>query len=49
MPEEGEMALVACRGNIIVTSGNEEYELDLSLRVYKVIQTNGEYRVCGYQ
>ncbi|MEW6717991.1 MAG: hypothetical protein AB1345_10880 [Chloroflexota bacterium] len=46
---EGEMALVTCRGNIIVTSDNEEYELDLSLRVYKVVQTNGEYRVCGYQ
>ncbi len=42
-------ALVQCAGKIIATYNNEDQEIDLSLRTYRVVEQDGEYLVCGYQ
>lgn len=44
---DGDMALVLCNGSIIATYGNEDQELDLSVRTYQVIQEGGNWLVCG--
>lgn len=44
---EGDTALVLCNGKIIATYGNEDQELDLSVRTYQVTQEGGEWLVCG--
>ena len=44
---DGETALVLCNGKIIATYGNEDQELDLSVRTYQVSQEGGEWLVCG--
>lgn len=44
---EGDTALVLCNGKIIATYGNEDQELDLSVRTYQVVQEGGEWLVCG--
>jgi len=40
---------VSCQGKIIATYNTEDQELDLSLRIYLVVQQGGEYLVCGYK
>ena len=42
-------ALVKCQGKILITYNTEQQELDLSLRTYKVVQSGGDWLVCGYQ
>lgn len=44
---DGDMALVHCTGSIIATYGNEDQELDLSVRTYQVIEESGDWLVCG--
>ena len=44
---DGNTALVLCNGKIIATYGNEDQELDLSVRTYQVTQEGGEWLVCG--
>ncbi|MCD4752240.1 MAG: hypothetical protein K8R40_04145 [Anaerolineaceae bacterium] len=40
---------VNCTGAIIATYNEEQQELDLSIRTYRVIEEAGEWVVCGYQ
>lgn len=41
---------VVCKGKIIFSYNNEDdQDLDLSLRTYKVVNQGGEFLVCGYQ
>ncbi len=42
-------AAVICQGKIEANYGNEILEIDLSKFLFKVIQENGEWRLCGYQ
>ena len=46
---DGHTALVVCQGKIVATYNNENQELPLNARTYKVVQESGEWRVCGYQ
>jgi hypothetical protein len=46
---EGDTTYVICQGKLIATYNNEDQELDLSLRTYKVTNQNGEYLICGYK
>ena len=42
-------ATVKCQGKIEADYGNEILEIDLSKFVFKIIQENGDWRLCGYQ
>ncbi len=42
-------ALVSCSGEILATYNNEQQSLPLEGLVYRVVQENGEWLVCGYQ
>jgi hypothetical protein len=46
---DGSTALVKCTGQIVITYDAEKQNLDLSLRTYRVVQSGGDWRVCGYQ
>ena len=46
---DGDTALVTCEGKLIATYGNEDQELDLSTRTYRVIEQGGDWLVCGTQ
>ncbi len=46
---DGSTALVKCTGKIVITYNNENQELDLSLRTYRVTPSGGDWLVCGYQ
>ncbi len=46
---EGDTKLVQCQGKLIATYNNEDLELDLADRIYKVVEQNGDYLVCGYK
>jgi hypothetical protein len=46
---DGDTALVECSGSVQATYGNEQQELPLSGRTYKVVKEGGESLVCGYQ
>src|SRR5512135_2581660 len=46
---DGSTALVKCTGKIVITYDNENQELDLSLRTYRVTPSGGDWLVCGYQ
>jgi hypothetical protein len=46
---DGDTALVTCKGKLIATYGNEDQELDLSTRTYRVIEQGGDWLVCGTQ
>ncbi len=47
--EHIDTTLVTCQGKIVATYNNEDQEIDLSDRVYELIQEGGEYLVCGYR
>lgn len=47
--KNGESTLVQCQGKIVATYNNENQELPLNARTYKVQQEGGDWRVCGYQ
>ena len=44
---DGDLALVNCTGNIIMSYGDEDQALDLSSRTYQVTQAGGDWLVCG--
>jgi hypothetical protein len=46
---DGEYKLIECTGKAILDYNGELQEIDLSARVYKVIQEGGEWRMCGYK
>jgi hypothetical protein len=46
---EENFSMVVCQGKIVATYNQEDQEIDLNVRAYKVTQDNGEWRVCGYQ
>lgn len=46
---EEKSATVTCQGKIEADYGNEILEIDLSKFVFKIIQENGDWRLCGYQ
>ena len=46
---DGTTSKVSCQGKILATYDNEDQELDLSVRIYQVVQQGGEYLMCGYQ
>ena len=46
---EGEFAIVTCKGTIEATYNNEQRQLPLEGRGYKVIQDQGNWLVCGIQ
>ncbi len=46
---QGKTASVVCQGKIEANYGNEILEIDLSKFIYKVIQENGSWQLCGYQ
>jgi hypothetical protein len=47
--KSGNDTLVACEGKIVTTYNNENQEINLTGRVYKAVQENGDWRMCGYQ
>jgi len=46
---DGPHILVQCKGTILATYNNENQELTLEGRTYRVIQDNGDWYVCGYK
>ena len=46
---ESDTTLVKCAGSIVATYNNEKQSLDLSTKLYKVVQEGGDWRVCGYK
>lgn len=46
---DGATALVTCSGKIIATYNNEDQELALDTRVFRVVEEGGNWLVCGYQ
>ena len=45
---DGDDALIICSGSIDATYSNEIRNFDLSERTYRVINTGGDWLVCGY-
>lgn len=46
---DGDATLVSCTGKIIATYNDEDQELALDSRVYRVVEEGGNWLVCGYQ
>ena len=46
---DGAAVLVTCTGQIVITYDNEKQNLDLNLRTYRVVQSGGDWLMCGYQ
>jgi hypothetical protein len=46
---EGDFRLIQCTGTAVLDYNGEKQEIDLSARVYKVLNEGGEWRMCGYQ
>jgi hypothetical protein len=47
--QDGDYTLVSCTGKIVANYNGENQEIDLSRRVYKAVQEDGQWRMCGYQ
>ena len=47
--KDGDAALVTCKGKIVATYNNEDQDIPLEGRSYKVSQEANEWRVCGYK
>ncbi|MBI9050463.1 MAG: hypothetical protein JEZ00_13665 [Anaerolineaceae bacterium] len=47
--EAGNAVFVTCTGNIEATYNNEERQLPLDVRSFRVVQEQGNWLVCGYQ
>ena len=45
----GGVALVACKGKIVTTYNGESREWNLADHQFKLVQQDGEWRMCGYQ
>lgn len=46
---DGDATLVTCSGKIIATYNNEDQELGLDARVFRVVEEGGNWLMCGYQ
>jgi hypothetical protein len=46
---DGNTVLVTCQGKIDATYNNENQQIPLGGRSYKVVQESGEWHVCGYK
>jgi hypothetical protein len=46
--EDNNYKLVSCEGKIIAGYGNEDLVIDLSDKLFQVLQEDGEWRMCGY-
>jgi hypothetical protein len=46
---EDDAVFVGCEGAIKATYGNEQQEIPLAGRTYKVVQEGGEWLMCGYK
>jgi hypothetical protein len=46
---EGDTVFVSCTGTIKATYGNEQQEIPLAGRTYRVVQEGGEWLMCGYK
>lgn len=44
---DGETTLVHCDGKMILSYNGENQELDLSTRIYQVVEQGGDWLVCG--
>ena len=45
---EGDTSYIRCTGSIDATYGSEVRRFDLTARTYQVIQSGGDWLVCGY-
>ncbi len=45
---EGDMALVTCAGQIVMSYDGEDQYLDLSGQTYQVLDQGGDWLFCGY-
>ncbi len=46
---EGDMALVTCTGQIVMSYDGEDQYLDLSGQTYQVLDQGGDWLFCGYR
>jgi hypothetical protein len=46
---DGDLALVTCQGQIVTSYNNEQTLIDLNTRSYELVQSAGEWLVCGYR
>ena len=47
--KNGNTSEVICQGSIVTTYNNDNQQLDLSARTYRVTQQGGDFLVCGYK
>ncbi len=47
--KDGATTLVTCKGKIVATYNNENQDIPLEGRTYKVVQEANEWRMCGYK
>jgi hypothetical protein len=45
---DGEFSLVRCEGKIVANYGGELQDIELSLRTYRALIEQGEWKMCGY-
>ncbi|PKO16323.1 MAG: hypothetical protein CVU39_08135 [Chloroflexi bacterium HGW-Chloroflexi-10] len=46
---DGDTALVGCEGQIVVSYDGEATEIPLDSRTYDLVQSGGEWLICGYR
>lgn len=44
---DGDIALIHCTGNMVLTYDTEDQQIDLSTFTYEVIEQGGDWLVCG--
>ena len=44
---DGDIALVNCTGNLVLTYDAEDQNLDLSVFTYEVVEEGGDWLICG--
>jgi hypothetical protein len=47
--KDGSTSLVTCKGKIVATYNNEDQDIPLEGRTYKVVMESNEWRMCGYK
>lgn len=46
---DGDITLVSCTGQILMSYNGEAQSLDLSVRTYQVLEQGGDWLFCGYR
>jgi len=46
---DGDMVLVSCEGQIVMSYDGEDQFLDLSVQSYQVLEQGGDWLFCGYR